>query len=141
VPDSQIAPDATYLYRPLGAWQVAKPVNTSNFGFAPGATSTNQLYRIDYASLIIGFDVLDLSASADLEISTVPGGFIPLLSVSTGIGIGGGGAINLRPLAQLALPFYLFGNFGIFISGSAGRPLPSSTIWASVSVSSCWPPE
>jgi hypothetical protein len=136
-------PAPQYFWQPMGNFTVATNIDNTNVNFGPGVTSADKVYRIDYASLIIDYQLVDGECEADMYINTLAGYEAPFLSVSA------------RPFAdtasdvlvpqhrwevQLSLPFYIVGNWGIFVRGFSSSLIGISTIWATLSASQAWSP-
>lgn len=133
-------PAATYLWRPFGTFGKSTGIASSAVAIAGFSTSADGLYRIDQAVLIIDYHQGDLDCSCDMLLNSADDVMIPFLSVSASPkSTADAPYSDNRWMAQLANPFYVGGNFGIFIQGESAL-LSASTIWATVGISTAWAP-
>lgn len=138
--DGVTSPTDIYNWVPFGTFQLATGIASSWVAISSFSTTLGKAYRIDQAMLIIDYHQGDLDCSCDMALDPGSGTKIPFLSVSASpISPADVPYSNNRWMVQLANPFIVGGNFGIFIQGESAL-LSASTIWATVSISQAWPP-
>lgn len=131
-------PGGSYMWRPLGTFGKSTGIASSAVAIAGFTTAIDGLYRIDHAVLIIDYHQGDLDCSCDMLMNSSDDAMIPFLSVSASPkSTADAPYSDNRWMAQLANPFYVSGNFGIFIQGESAL-LSASTIWATVGISQAW---
>jgi hypothetical protein len=138
--NTQHDPGGTYLWRPFGTFAKGTGIASSAVAISGFTTAADGLYRIDQAVLIIDYHQGDLDCSCDMLLNSTDAAMIPFLSVSASPkSTADAPYSDNRWMAQLANPFYVYGNFGIFIQGESALT-SASTIWATVAISSAWGP-
>lgn len=122
-------PGQVPYWQPLGVFTLGQSVAA-----APGVvTSLNPVpdiyYRVDFAALTLRFlNILDISAWAEMSLSTSIGDYPAFLSVaapSSG-SLTSGNRFPERVTAQLSVPFYVTGLTNIIIRGGSTGTVASN---------------
>lgn len=127
-----------YLWRSIGLYHHTQSVGAAPFTLV-NLTPATQVYRIDYASLVLSWAHGDANASAELCTYLGDGDYVPFLAVASEAQ-----ADVLNPsyrnkyLAQLSLPFWFQGDVAIVLRGESGLG-SGSTIYGTVTVSYSYP--
>lgn len=118
-----------YNWQPLGIFNGGQSVSAGPTALTALNPVPDLLYRVDYAALVLRFlNILDVSAWAELSLSTSTGVYPAFLTVCSPTGGQLTGTVRFpeRVGVQLTLPFYVTGLTGIWMRGGSTGTVASN---------------
>jgi hypothetical protein len=136
MPSARFDAGQDFTWQPYGFYNGHQSLPASPFR-AVILSVTNNLFRVDYASLMLHFsDVLDTWATAEMSVCFTSGLYPAFLACSYGANTDEPAAgEQVHVLSQLSLPFYVTSSCSIYVQGNTLLPIATSSFDWTVSVS------